>query len=143
MVCPGSGYQPRTLANVRDSDGTLILLTRVLSTGTKLTRDLCVREKKPFLALDAAPVTVERAVSAALQFIAEHSIAVMNVAGPRVSGWPEGYRCALEVVGVSFRGPPLGIGDRSIPLAWATHSVVPLSDPVPFNGLRDAIYGKT
>jgi len=101
---PGSGYRPRTLKNVRDSDGTLILYTRVLSTGTKFTRNLCVREKRPILALDASEVAVERAVSAVLQFIAEHSIAVMNVAGPRVSGWPEGYRYALEVVGGVIAG---------------------------------------
>jgi hypothetical protein len=113
VVWPGSGYRPRTLKNVRDSDGTLILFTRLLSTGTKLTRDLCVREKKPFLLLDASQVTVERAVSAVLQFIAEHSIAVMNVAGPRVSGWPEGYRFAFEVVGVCLRALPSRIGDRS------------------------------
>ncbi len=84
---------------MRDSDGTRILFTRVLSTGTKLTRELCVREKKPVLVVDASQQTVAGAVSATLQFIAEHSVAVMNVAGPRVSGWPEGYGFALNVVG--------------------------------------------
>ncbi len=97
-VHAGRGYRPRTLANVRDSDGTLIVFSQKLSTGTKLTRDLCVREKKPFLAVDASQVGVKQAVSSTMQFIAEHAIAVMNVAGPRLSGWPAGYQFALEVV---------------------------------------------
>jgi Circularly permutated YpsA SLOG family len=87
------------LKNVVDSDGTVILFTGQLSGGTKLTRDLCVREKKPFLVLDAAQISTERAASAVARFIAEHGIQVLNVAGPRLSGWAEGYAFPLGLVG--------------------------------------------
>lgn len=77
--------------------------------GTKPTRDCCVREKTPFLRVDAGQVTVDGAVSAVLRFIAEHSLAVMNVAGPRLSSWPDEHRFALEVVvGGMLAGTVLG-----------------------------------
>jgi hypothetical protein len=90
----------RTLKNVHDSDGTAILFNQKLSGGTKLTRDLCIREKKPFVVLDAAQISVERAVAAVLRFIEEHEINVLNVAGPRASGWREGYQFAFAAVGI-------------------------------------------
>ena len=93
------GYRARTLKNVQDSDGTVILYSATLFGGTLLTQKLCVREKKPFIALDAQMVTKLRAADAVAQFIDEHNIHVLNVAGPRLSGWPGGYRFALGVVG--------------------------------------------
>jgi len=95
---PGAGYRQRTLKNVQESDGTAILYTRLLTGGTKLTRDFCIREKKPFVVLDAAQITPERAVAAVLRFIEENEISVLNVAGPRASGWAGGYDFALTVV---------------------------------------------
>jgi hypothetical protein len=92
------GYRLRVLKNVQTGDGTAILFNQTLSGGTKLTRDLCIREKKPFIVLDATQITVERAVKAVLRFIGEHEISTLNVAGPRASGWPEGYQFALAVV---------------------------------------------
>jgi hypothetical protein len=60
---------------------------------------MCIHEKKPFIVLDATQITVERAVKAIARFIEENEIAVLNVAGPRLSGWAEGYEFALVVVG--------------------------------------------
>jgi hypothetical protein len=34
-----------------------------------------------------------------LRFIDENEIAVLNVAGPRLSGWPAGYELGLHVIG--------------------------------------------
>jgi hypothetical protein len=70
-----------------------------LTGGTKLTRDLCIREKKPFIVLDATQISEPRASSAILRFIQENEIAILNVAGPRLSGWPQGYDFALAVIG--------------------------------------------
>ena len=84
---------------MQDSDGTVILFSETLSGGTLLTQKLCVREKKPFIALDAQTGTKLRAAGAIAQFVEEHNIQVLNVAGPRLSGWPGGYRFALGVVG--------------------------------------------
>jgi hypothetical protein len=92
------GDRQRTLRNVHDSDGTAILFHQSLTGGTKLTRDLCIREKKPFVVLDAKQITVERAVAAVLRFVKENEIQTLNVAGPRLSGWAEGYAFSMAVV---------------------------------------------
>jgi hypothetical protein len=82
-----------------DSDGTAILFTVSLTGGTRLTRDLCVRQKKPFVVLDAKQIAESAAAAAIFKFVEEHEIQVLNVAGPRLSGWAEGYGFALAVVG--------------------------------------------
>jgi len=92
-------YRARTLKNVQDSDGTVILCNGGLSGGTLLTRKLCVRERKPFLELDAEELTALRAADAVVRFLEDHETQVLNVAGPRASGWPGGYRFALRVIG--------------------------------------------
>jgi hypothetical protein len=98
VVLKGAGYLERTQKNVEDSDGTLSLFTGVLSGGTKLTRDVCDRLKKPFVAVDAPKISVDGAVAAMLRFIDENEIAVLNVAGPRASGWPEGHAFSAAIV---------------------------------------------
>jgi hypothetical protein len=95
---PGGGYRQRTRQNVIDSDGTAILFYESLSGGTKLTRDSCVREKKPFVVLDAKLISESAAAAAIVRFVEENEIQVLNVAGPRASGWVAGYRFALDVV---------------------------------------------
>jgi hypothetical protein len=92
-------YKARTLKNVQDSDGTVILYSGTLSGGTLLAQKLCMREKKPVMVLDAQAMTKLRAAGAIEKFVEEHGIAVLNVAGPRLSSWPAGYRFALGVVG--------------------------------------------
>jgi hypothetical protein len=91
-------YRARTLKNVQDSDGTVILYSGTLSGGTLLTQKLCMREKKPFIALDARAMTKLRAAGAIARFVEAQGISVLNVAGPRLSGWPAGYGFALGVV---------------------------------------------
>src|ERR1700678_1456456 len=44
----GGREKDRTRQNVQDSDGTAILFHESLTGGTLVTRNLCVREKKPF-----------------------------------------------------------------------------------------------
>lgn len=92
-------YRGRTLKNIQTSNGTVILFSGSLSGGTLLTQKLCVREKKPFTALDAQSMTKLRAAETIAQFVQEHGISVLNVAGPRLSGWPQGYTFALRVIG--------------------------------------------
>jgi len=97
-------YRARTLKNVQDSDGTVILFSRTLSGGTLLTRNLCVRQKKLLMLVNAAEanakrMTALRAAGAIVRFVEEHKIYVLNVAGPRASGWSQGYAFALRVVG--------------------------------------------
>jgi hypothetical protein len=99
---PGGGYRQRTLKNVQDSDGTAILFSASLQGGTKLTRDLCIREKKPFVVLDATQISESRAAAVIVRFVEENEIQMLNVAGPRASGWGEGYAFAVAVVGAAI-----------------------------------------
>jgi putative molybdenum carrier protein len=95
----GKHYRARTLKNIQDSDGTVILFSATLAGGTLLTQNLCVREKRPFILVNAKRTTKLRAADAIVRFMEEHEIRVLNVAGPRLSAWPEGYAFAFGVVG--------------------------------------------
>jgi hypothetical protein len=45
------------------------------------------------------------AVVVLVEFVEKHEIRILNVAGPRGIGWPEGYEFALHVIaGVSCSG---------------------------------------
>ena len=77
----------------------MILFSGTLSGGTLLTQKLCARERKPLIALDAQGMTKLRAADAILRFVEDNEIKVLNVAGPRSSGWPQGYSFALRVIG--------------------------------------------
>jgi hypothetical protein len=98
-VLPGGSYRQRTLRNVINSDGTAILFYETLSGGTLLTRDLCVREKKSFIVMDAKQVEAAEAAAVIVKFVEEMGISVLNVAGPQASGWAEGYGFSLRVIG--------------------------------------------
>ena len=68
------------------ADGTAILFYESLHGGTKLTRDVCIREKRPLIVL-AAKLTSESAAAAAItRFVEENEIPVLNLAGPPLSG---------------------------------------------------------
>ena len=96
---PGGGYRARTRRNVEDSDGTVILAPGELSGGTALTLRLCRQYGRPALVIDALGVTEPQAVAAIRRFVEAHGIAVLNVAGPRASGWREGEGFARAVLG--------------------------------------------
>jgi hypothetical protein len=82
---PDRGYPQRTLWNVRDSDGTLVLHAGRPRGGTALTLRLLARQRKPLLRLDLdahpEPEVLRR-------WIGAHGIRVLNVAGPRESESP-------------------------------------------------------
>lgn len=69
-------YPPRTRANVRQSDGTVIF--GHVTGGTKLTLDTCIREGKPYL--------VNPTSEQLRAWLVEHQIKILNVAGSRGSG---------------------------------------------------------
>ena len=95
---PGAGYAERTLENVIDSDGTLIVHENQFDGGTKLTAALCAKHARPLLSLDLAAMTPAQAAEQLLEFIRVHGIAVLNVAGPRASKWPQGQARARSVI---------------------------------------------
>jgi hypothetical protein len=95
----GGGYRERTRQNVIDSDGTAILFDGVLSGGTLLTLNLCKREGRPHLVIDASKFSAVEATVDLARFVELHDIKDLNVAGPRARQWADGYRYAVEVVG--------------------------------------------
>jgi formylglycine-generating enzyme required for sulfatase activity len=81
-------YAERTEANVRDSDGTLVLVQGPPEGGTRLTIDLAVRQKKPYMVVNLSEAADPVAVR---QWLDRHGIRVLNVAGPRESEVPGVY----------------------------------------------------
>jgi len=91
----GGDYRARTRRNVQDSDGTLIFAFGAPKGGTLETLRDCRRFGKPHLVVDASAVPVRDAAGRALLFVRGNSVRVLNVAGPRESGW-HGARAYAE-----------------------------------------------
>ena len=98
MKLPDSSYRERTLQNVLDSDGTVVIFRSVLSGGTRLTQEFCGQHSKPHLVIDASLQGESAAASEIASFIREHGVRVLNVAGPRASEWPQAHQFAYRAV---------------------------------------------
>jgi len=99
-ILPNGNYRQRTRLNVVDSDGTAILYEGCLSGGTRLARDLCELLNRPCILVSARETPDPIAAAAAvMKFIHDNGIETLNVAGPRASGWADGYAFALGLVG--------------------------------------------
>jgi len=85
------GFTERTLQNVKDSDGTVIIYLGKLSGGTEQTLRFCVEQRRTHELIDARNVSTEKAAQLIADFVRENKIDILNVAGPRASEWPEGY----------------------------------------------------
>ncbi len=111
---PGAGYRQRTRQNVIDSDGTLVIHFGSPSGGTAQTIADCIEQERPFLLVDAGELDIERDCGRVGRFLRRHSIAVLNVAGPRASGEPRAYPVARELLLRVLAGPEgePGGGDR-------------------------------
>ena len=94
----GSGYEKRTLQNVLDSDGTAILYSGTLEGGTRQTMVHCVEHGKPFELVDASRTSPRDAAAKLAAFVGHHRLAVLNVAGPRASKWPDAWHYAHSTV---------------------------------------------
>jgi len=97
---PKSGYRQRTKKNVIDSDGTVIIYfgRPFPSGGTEQTIVFCIKQKKPYLLIDAEELTIERASKKIEKFIDQNNISVLNVAGPGGNGVPRAYEYAKKVI---------------------------------------------
>ena len=92
------GFTERTLQNVRDSNGTVIIYRGKLSGGTEQTVRFCVAQRRPHALIDASNVSAEEAAKLISDFICKHKIEILNVAGPRQSEWPKGYDFASRAL---------------------------------------------
>jgi hypothetical protein len=108
---PNGGYRQRTRLNVSDSDGTAIVYDELLKGGTRLTRNLCALLNRPYILISARQTPDPLVAAAAiLKFIEENKIAVLNVSGPRLTGWPAGYRFAFDVISAVIAGDQCLLG---------------------------------
>jgi hypothetical protein len=92
----GEGYRQRTKRNVTDSDATLIFNLGELSDGSLATLRLAERAGKPVrvVALDVVDLAAE--IENVREWLAMHTIAVLNIAGPRESKRPGVYRQTMD-----------------------------------------------
>jgi hypothetical protein len=92
------GFTERTLQNVKDSDGTVVIFSRELHSGTEQTVRFCVELQQPHQVIDASKISAEDAAKSIGDFVRENKIGILNVAGPRQSEWPEGYDYASRAM---------------------------------------------
>jgi Circularly permutated YpsA SLOG family len=81
-------YSSRTIQNVVDSDGTLVLTVGTIRGGTLLTRNAAQKRNKPYLVVD---LQEPAEITAVVDWMKDNEIRVLNVAGPRASQVPEAY----------------------------------------------------
>lgn len=86
-------YSSRTIQNVIDSDGTLVLTMGRLSGGTLLTKNAAGKRRKPCLAVD---LKQPPEIAVVLEWLKEMEIGVLNIAGPRASQAPDAYDLAAR-----------------------------------------------
>src|SRR5262249_31996783 len=83
------GYDSRTTRNVRDSQGTLLVSFAELLTGGSASTVRCARRMgRPCRHLVLLDPLSEVAVRRVIDWLSEHAIRVLNVAGPRESKEP-------------------------------------------------------
>lgn len=91
-----SDYSERTIANIRDSDGTLIIIEHPsgeLSGSTLLTRDEALKQNKLWQLINLLDASEQSNV---IDWIRDNSIKVLNIAGPRESQCPGIYEKAYS-----------------------------------------------
>ena len=99
-------FSERTAANVRDSDGTLIVSRGPLTGGSLYTREVADRIGRPWLHLDISTLSVDEATRIARAWLGEHDVNVLNVAGPRESKDRGLYDRAVHVLRRILRTTP-------------------------------------
>jgi Circularly permutated YpsA SLOG family len=92
------GFAERTLRNVKDSDGTVVIYAGKLSGGTEQTVRFCVEQRRPHQLIDAPKTSADRAAKLIADFVRSNRIEILNVAGPRQSEWAEGYDYASQAL---------------------------------------------
>ncbi|MBW4512901.1 MAG: putative molybdenum carrier protein [Scytonematopsis contorta HA4267-MV1] len=92
-------YAKRTIANIKESDGTIIL-GNINSVGSKLTVNVAREHNKPTLAIPLETVFTDKVAAAKLieDFVRDNNIQTLNVAGNRESVAPGLQAATAEIV---------------------------------------------
>lgn len=91
------GYRGRTVANVEDSDATVIIYWGEPKTGTRETLKICLKKNKPFKLIDAELVEPEKAAEVVNNFINTHHATRINFAGPSADRLTPEYKYSLDM----------------------------------------------
>ena len=94
----GGSFTERTLQNVKDSDGTVVVYCDHPRGGTARTINFCLELKRPHELIDASKISTEGAARLIGDFVDKNKINILNIAGPRQSDWPEGYAYASRAL---------------------------------------------
>jgi len=94
----GGGFTERTLQNVKDSDGTVVIYPDKVAGGTEQTVRFCVELNQLHQLIDGSTISTEEAAKLIADFVRNNNIGILNVAGPRQSEWPEGYDWAFRAL---------------------------------------------
>lgn len=92
------GYRERTIRNVLDSDGTVLIYHGTLSGGTEETLRLCLQLRRPYRLIDAREIVALRGAELVAEFVEQHGIKSLNLAGPRAGNWPGGYEYTFDLI---------------------------------------------
>ncbi|HEY1123836.1 MAG TPA: putative molybdenum carrier protein, partial [Haloferula sp.] len=83
---------------VKRSDGTVVFTMAGLTGGSARTMDFARRHRRPHLHLALRDVLDDLVERSLRDFVAEHSLRVLNVAGSSVSSEPEIYERVFKVM---------------------------------------------
>ncbi|NTU98061.1 MAG: molybdenum cofactor carrier [Chlorobiaceae bacterium] len=96
---PRKEYRQRTAWNVRDSDGTLLLVRKCIRGGTRYTLQCADDAGRPSLVVNPDD---SAAAAVAQRWLESNSIVVLNIAGPRASSDPGVYLSAGKFLALLF-----------------------------------------
>src|SRR5437667_5915646 len=89
------GNEERTLQNVRDSDGTIVIYFHELEGGTAYTIGCCIEHRQPHRSIDAAKYSPEDAATLMVAFVYDHDVETLNFDGPSEGECVGGYGQAV------------------------------------------------
>ncbi len=95
-------FDVRTKLNIRDSDGTIIIVPSLpvkVTDGTILTIEEVKSQSKPYLIVS---LSAQLNLDDILDWIKQHNIDDLNIAGPRESQAPGIYEASKKMLGVIF-----------------------------------------
>lgn len=95
---PSARYRDRTERNIISSDATLICSFGPLSGGSALTEALAIRHDRPFLHIDFAQTSAEKASQLMQQWLDTIHPDTLNVAGSRASHEPRIYQAVYDLL---------------------------------------------
>ena len=99
---PGGDYAARTIKNVIEADGTLIVSHGNVTGGSLLTWKTAQKHGKPVLHIDMKKLIAFDAAIDVHEWTEMNNISILNVAGPRASKDPEIYQITRNVLETVF-----------------------------------------